>query len=1414
MHAQFALTEGARPRVTVVHGSDRAQAERTAEALFGSDQPVSIVPDSDVLEPGVLQLRESYLNRDLILVGSIYSNRAVLMLACRRLVAANSACPGPGRYELRALFSPLRRGSDMLVVGVDGEEGFAAALQRLRELVETNDGERSLPALLEFGPGKPARPKNIGGGFDRQAFAYVWEANTKALDKAREFLKTELERPVEQGLWGFRAAGHYSWERHYVGLLQLAAAGVLAPDVLTRLNGRLVDLALRNTDLSSVAALNPQSEPDAYTRHPMSALASQFLLHEYLHHRAALPPECSAAGRQQLRVNLEVLRRKLLKLAEDHRYRMESSEGFSCMETLSNLDAMYLHMGLLDRMADAGIFRRQVSYAVAMRDNLNSDPGTNAYIACRPGSQFTNTVGGAGIVAEAFARRAPETVWLCRHHKLPFTYLGVTMPPGMLSPPVDAQEAFPAAHTGLELVPHDPWFFERYVSPETHPYMVAGETVEPYHGLPGNAFSKAVFRDGFEPDDGYLLMQGENVGPSFLGAGPQGNAICRYTELGSLLLFQNVQKVTSWARSVVSISRGQHDPVSAACSVEASFKTPRLQGMSSALARNGGATWTRHVLRRRRAYFAVFDEARFTDAAAEGTDYQVVCRWRSYHPGRKDDDRHFSALDGGNGTELHIVTPEPLVTDVTLEPRDGAARPTMLRQYLSGRYRKDARTCFRNLLYATNDARRRSFDVRPQGTAAMLVNGVAEGTPVVDLIAVGSDQTDGLPESDAALRVLSGDGCVWAGCRSLRIGDTTITSDQPVTVVLDSELSACVVIVGGAQAVLTGQGGAIVDGEGLSAAGRTLSPGRHVLQIPGTNDVLERVGVRLRKAWEEAAVHPVAGAAKEDISAPLSARPAKTQNMAHIAPRHAIQRTVRVSANPEPLDGHPYSWARNPQQWFDRDVPWMGAEVPGWQSGSGEILLDFMRPVAVRALRFFWPGYYQSHRFKVEPLKPAELAVRVAPFTGGVQEEEAAAQPGTSGTAFAENAHYMSTARFPTLTVPVDLPPQQRLRVSVQPKPDARRSRVLFSEIEVISSERESRVDLRLRSVPQQPRGHADVVAWSPTHLLVLDSRERRLIAEVELSAPVVDAMFADIDGDGVSELLVYTLDDRFTAYNSDGHERFQADMSRNGDGDRSWISAARPACFIPWRPNAQGNSEYLFFPHYSMGRLSPEPELEVSWPTQGHTWGGKAAVTVPDLDGDGREDVLVIGLYSRCHRLLASTSDLENGACKAPAQRSYTGYSSGNMELPLYFSGHVVRRPDSTPLLIALTPGGIDCLSYPELAPVWRHFNHPPNECSALWRTDDGEPALVVGRGDGFVARYRVRDGVLLDVFRVGRGVRALAVVGDVLVVGGPDGLVVLTPAFAVAAKHSDPVDAVCATGDRLVVGYSSGDIAVVVPE
>ncbi|MBM3474464.1 MAG: hypothetical protein FJX75_14465 [Armatimonadetes bacterium] len=278
------------------------------------------------------------------------------------------------------------------------------------------------------------------------------------------------------------------------------------------------------------------------------------------------------------------------------------------------------------------------------------------------------------------------------------------------------------------------------------------------------------------------------------------------------------------------------------------------------------------------------------------------------------------------------------------------------------------------------------------------------------------------------------------------------------------------------------------------------------------------------------------------------------------------------------------------------------------------------------------------------------------------------------------------------------------------------------------------------------------------------------------------------IDGDGRREILTFTLAEWFAAHDLGGERRFAVDIRGTiHDEDSSGLCSGRPACVAAWRPNAQKHLEYLFFPHYTCYRVTAMPELGVSRIEHpGGNRGGKFAFAVPDVTGDGREELAVVGLYGFGFGVIPSETPLEQGQLPSYlGLAALTGYSSGNQEFRLYHDGAVVRDRDGAWLgIVALNPGGIDFFAPTDFRKLWSHFSHPPNLCSLLADLDDdGKPEILVGREDGYVVAYEIGQGRLVAKAAPDGPVRSLALLGGPpesgarIVAGTGGGLTLWTP-------------------------------------
>ena len=1419
---EFALMEEGRAAATIVvaEGQDApasALRDGLREAL-GAD--FATVTHDEVMQAGNWRLKPEWLDRPLILVGNIENNRAMFALFSRFLEGANAAYPGAGRYVLRVLFQPLQRGVPMLCVGASDPVGLDAAVARLVTLAGEQHGV--FRPLVEVGDasGPVSRSTRFAGDFISAVSPWYWKGDAGAGQRARELLMAEASKPGND-LWGFLEGGHYDWERYYRPLRQLLASGLLPDEERRQVEERLVAIALESTDWAGLVPLRLArgGMTNALSRHPISGLIGHYILYEYLDTIGDVPAdkrEAITQGHARLREHIE-------SLIEAERF-MSNQVGTQGVDNLSFMAGMYLLLGD-GRVVERNILSRMADFYLAGKDNLGYQAGDDAYITCRPGAHRTHSSGGLPLLLAAYFHRDGQYRWLLdnTHHFM--SHMSVPQPPEIAGLVQGIPPEPPSRHLGLNLLPLDSWWYRRCAD------WQPGEMMTPIQAPLEDTFTKAVFRDGYNTHDAYLLLQGVNLGGPAGGEGFSANSVIRYTELGSILLYANTIKQTSWARSVVSASRGEADPQSTACVRAAHFSTPLVSGLESIQDNEGGLSWARSIIRRARGYFVVLDAL----TAREEDTYNLTCRWRSFHPGELTGDRRFMARDGMLGVTFHLQGAAPASWQAEPEPIDGAARPTMIRQFQRLRLQAGEKARFNNLFYASDGDHPRAFEMREWTTEAVLVRG--ETSDFRELAGIGTGPlTLKAVTAGARLWYVSGQCVVLAGVTRVRLpGTLELEADDDITIGFLPGDDATWIENPHARPIrlvsrLADAPTLRLNGEPLRSTAE-LPPGRHRLEADlgalfgQAQDELEALWAASRPS--EAPADPAPPAPQRFEFTPVW----RTTAAAAEYRRHA---DVLATAEPPTQIGSPASW-RDALLGPPGGYGWHSSERAGWLLGTeGTVVLDLGHELDIRELRLVrsrGPQYSAPH-FSAEGYS-FTLALSNDGFRQDVRRR-AVTEPGLD-VLYRENAHYMYTMRFPVLVVPVGeraryvrVTPRRALEVTGDPAagyargPDGRYSGLLqdketsFMEIEVVREDREGRLPAGLWC---DSFGAADGprVLYQAGSRIVMLSPTGEMLWDRDLGAPpAADVVLADTDGDGREEIITFTLAGSMAAHDLAGNRRFEVDIrAATRDEETGGYCSARPACLAAWRPDAAGNLEYLFFPHYTCYRVSPAPELAVSRVEHpgGHR-GGKFAFTVPDVTGDGREELAVVGLYGFSFGVIPSETPLERNELPSYLGLApLTGYSSGNQEHRLYHDGAVVRDGAGTWLgVVAINPGGIDFFGPTDFRKRWAHFNHPPNLCSVLADLNaDGIPELLVGREDGYLVAYEVEEGKVVARAALDGAVRSLAVLADsgprpgAIVAGTERGLALLDASLELVGHLAGPVEAVAvlarAQGEPLVV-------------
>jgi hypothetical protein len=405
---------------------------------------------------------------------------------------------------------------------------------------------------------------------------------------------------------------------------------------------------------------------------------------------------------------------------------------------------------------------------------------------------------------------------------------------------------------------------------------------------------------------------------------------------------------------------------------------------------------------------------------------------------------------------------------------------------------------------------------------------------------------------------------------------------------------------------------------------------------------------------------------------------------------------------------------------------------------------------------------------------------------------------------------YMGTFQIPTYVLPVG----QRARyVKILARRRVGKAAMSFDEIEVFTTARAPSADVRFTARDFKGAGRPALLVASGDRLVMLSSQGARLW-EQQLDSRVICQSAADVNSDGTQEIIAFTIGEKLHVFNADGSRRFAHDVRQGQVGGKTFL---RPAFVGAWKPNAQGNREYFLLPHVSWGRLSPEPELKQYFTGSMGSRGGKHAFTIPDLTGDGIEELVVVGGYGLRLSVIDSRSDMSAGKIRYVIEHGLHGHSCGNEMLPLYFDGSVVRDARGKWLgIVAVNPGGVDYFAAPSVTPRWSHFSHAPSSCFVLHDlTGDGVPEILIGREDGFLTAYAATDGRVVRKAYLGREIRALAAAGRQIAVGTNEGLALLDDQFRVIGFQPGGILALGVLESsaeeirRLAVAYENGTIA-----
>ncbi|NLB95526.1 MAG: hypothetical protein GX785_07425 [Armatimonadetes bacterium] len=1295
-----------------------------------------------------------------ILLGHLDNNPLVAHLYHTYYDCLDAGYTGKGGYEIRSVHDPFATGVNCIVAGGSDEEGAAAAAHALAKIIrDTAKGsDVVLPRLLEL----KLRPEGRSGSIPARLSPE--EAERTLAQEMALFEKPGVGRAIASNITKHAVLYHrYGDPAHLELYRKLIERHIryYAEDPYIRSSLRRYDREFRDSwawhfvvtwDLLEEEPVFSDAERLAITNHCLRLVQECVLYQRWdrpeavqgwaqnrniVHNHQTWPALACYFGARYFGRYYNHPYAKEWKIIADgvfngQKHAAKPQEDSASYQWLPLRHTIIWSLASGDHtFFTEGHARRAAENALMVVDNLGNQPAFGDH------TDWTVT---AGI---------PDFLGRCAWYYRDGRYLWGAMRAGQ-SLAGELQETYtprveptpPVDHVGIVISRLPKQCYD-------HTERQAQYPVKP--NLPyEESFDKLTFRDGLDPQNQYLLLDGYARGNHMHF---DANAIIHFADRGACWLVDGeyIRNGPKYHNSLTVLRDGQSALLPAVAGLlrradlkSAGFSSSRIVGYN-------GATWTRHLLWQKGSYFVVIDEV----TAETPGDYTLGSTWRVLGEPRLEGN---ALTITQRESSARVQNADGLAGRIRFE-RMAGAWPIHALVFRVGRRLAQGEThLFRNLFYASSPNRPQSLKALPAGAEGVLVTG---GPAPVWWGVSGPDRPArrGKLETDAALFRITPSGYALASARRLVAGGPLFSSDQPVDIELDAERGEGVLVSEKpAKVVLRLAPGATwtlgreksrADADGTVRL--ELAPGRHTLKA-------DRFA--LPAVIAEALVAPSQGAAAT-VGAREEPMPAAWTYREFRADRKPLQvQSIRCD--------QPHTGRYGPVEKLVDGGYRSSLQSVQWARGvAPEVTFDLG---AVREI--------ESVRIRAWELTEAQKGARRELWLSndGFQNDSRRvdAEFAPAGTEeFGTNINFLYTCAV-----------RQKARyVRLKMTPAGEGSIIYLAEVEFFGSDPDRPAEITaLASGRLGPAGELATVAstangeiiaidasgkrlWAyqargrvyalavadldgdgrdeviaggqPAWLLCLDATgkrrwEHRPRAYRGLAGDVITLCVGDLEADGKPEVVAGLLCWKYIAVDAEGKEKWDtviyahsatacalADV--NGDGRRSVIA---------------GNA------YYRLNLLGPDGR--VSW--QNYTLGPEhTCVAAADLDGDGKEEIL-------------AGSDLGEFHAITGARERLWEVNAGDAVRAI-----LTHRPKGAPLEVyAAGDSGFVYACKPDGSPRWKVSVGDAINGALLADVDgDGQPEIVAAAGSAGVVILG-RDG------KIRRSLRAASPVTHVQVLPG----------------------------------------------
>lgn len=554
-----------------------------------------------------------------ILIGNVANNRAFLYPYTHDQCFADGVFPGAGGYELRTAQDPWGKGKNLLVVGATDDAGLQAGVQAFVSKLKAGP-TLTLDALGEVKLGDDAAAR--WGNLFTQDLGEAWvkQQQQSAENALATGGHTGLLSQIASVGEAYALTGRAPYAQMFVWLAKRAQAHVeTKPDTFGGPWGMDSDFPSQRV----LPAWDVVEECPALT--PAERLEVSRILFRYVN-EAVLPEAIGAASTAEaghLVSNHGTFANLGAFCAGEYFSKHYASSeardwitlGDRCFTNLSKGSKVHEDCNGYQWLTQLHIIR----YAL-MKPDLTYFANGNAHKAADLAILTMNNLGyqvpygdtGAWICwfSELPVLRACE--WYYRDGRYQWTInkkvaLGRSLDYGQLDPQGMTKE--PTELVGAHALPLDEKYWEE-----------SGKGVLPLD----KAFDKIAFRDGFDPQQQYLLLDGlSNGGHRHM----DGNAVLQWTEKDRVWLADAdyIKSLPKYHNGVLILKDGQSATIPNYAELENFSDLPHLAASVTTLRSYAGVDWRRHVLWLKGQCFVVADQM----VAREPGDYSFRAVWQT-----------------------------------------------------------------------------------------------------------------------------------------------------------------------------------------------------------------------------------------------------------------------------------------------------------------------------------------------------------------------------------------------------------------------------------------------------------------------------------------------------------------------------------------------------------------------------------------------------------------------------------------------------------------------------------------------------------------------------------------------------------------------------------------------------------------